>query len=67
MISIFSDMVEETNELFMDDFLVVGYFFDRCLSHLVEVLKRCEEFNLVLNWEKSYFMVKERIVLGHRI
>ncbi|XP_047263653.1 uncharacterized protein LOC124896169 [Capsicum annuum] len=28
---------------------------------------RCEEFNLVLNWEKCYFMVKEGIVLGHKI
>ena len=44
-------MVEETIEVFWDDFLVVGYSFDRCLSHLAEVLKRCEDCNLVLNWE----------------
>ncbi|XP_022873478.1 uncharacterized protein LOC111392376 [Olea europaea var. sylvestris] len=31
------------------------------------VLKRCEETNLVLNWEKCHFMVQEGIVLGHRI
>ncbi|GJR22558.1 reverse transcriptase domain-containing protein [Tanacetum coccineum] len=30
-------------------------------------LKRCEDTNLVLNWEKSHFMVKEGIVLGHKI
>ena len=35
--------------------------------HLSEVMKRCEEYNLVLNWEKCHFMVKEGIVLGHRI
>ena len=46
---IFSDMVEDTIEVFMDDFSVVGDSFDRCLSHLEEVLKRCEDFNLVLN------------------
>ncbi|XP_069147141.1 uncharacterized protein [Solanum lycopersicum] len=63
----FSDMVEDTIELCMDDFSVVGNSFDRCLSHLVEVIKRCEYFNLVLNWEKCHFMVKEVIVLGHRI
>ncbi|MCQ8086687.1 hypothetical protein NP254_23805, partial [Salmonella enterica] len=40
---------------------------DRCLDHLAEVLKRCEDCNLVLNWEKCHFMVKEGIVLGHRI
>ncbi|BBH04694.1 transposable element gene [Prunus dulcis] len=31
------------------------------------VLKRCEETNLVLNWEKCHFMVQEGIVLGHKI
>ncbi|GJT19931.1 reverse transcriptase domain-containing protein [Tanacetum coccineum] len=32
-----------------------------------KMLKRCEDTNLVLNWEKCYFMVKEGIVLGHKI
>ncbi|XP_074299921.1 uncharacterized protein LOC141631102 [Silene latifolia] len=27
--------------------------------------KRCEEVDLVLNWEKCYFMVNEGVVLGH--
>ncbi|GKA08899.1 reverse transcriptase domain-containing protein [Tanacetum coccineum] len=31
------------------------------------MLARCEETNLVLNWEKCHFMVKEEIVLGHKI
>ncbi|KAG7527990.1 Integrase catalytic core [Arabidopsis thaliana x Arabidopsis arenosa] len=31
------------------------------------VLNRCEETNLVLNWEKCHFMVREGIVLGHKI
>ena len=65
--SIFSDMVEDTIEVFMDDFSVVGDSFERCLTNLSEVLKRCEDCNLVLNWEKCHFMVKEGIVLGHRI
>ncbi|GJZ36536.1 reverse transcriptase domain-containing protein [Tanacetum coccineum] len=30
------------------------------------MLKRCEDTNLVLNWEKCHFMVKEGIVLGHK-
>ena len=64
---IFSDMMEDTIMVFMDDFSVVGDSFDRCLSHLDEVLQRCEDCNLVINWEKCYFMVKEGIVLGHRI
>ncbi|GKB78377.1 reverse transcriptase domain-containing protein [Tanacetum coccineum] len=31
------------------------------------MLKRYEETNLVLNWEKCHFMVKERIILGHKV
>ena len=30
-------------------------------------MARCEETNLVLNWEKCHFMVDEGIVLGHKI
>ncbi|GJU05361.1 reverse transcriptase domain-containing protein [Tanacetum coccineum] len=38
-----------------------------CLSHLEKMLKWCEDTNLSLNWEKSHFMVKKGIVLGHKI
>nr|GEZ86233.1 reverse transcriptase domain-containing protein [Tanacetum cinerariifolium] len=31
------------------------------------MLKWCEDTKLALNWEKSHFMVKEAIVLGHKI
>ena len=67
MMSIFSDMVEDTIEVFMDDFSVVDDSFEHCLSHFLEVLKGYEDCNLVLNWEKYHFMVKECIELGHRI
>ncbi|GKF32886.1 reverse transcriptase domain-containing protein [Tanacetum coccineum] len=67
MMAIFHDMIEETMEVFMDDFSVFGDSFSSCLSHLDKMLKWCEDTNLVLNWEKSYFMVKEGIVLGHKI
>nr|GEW81905.1 reverse transcriptase domain-containing protein [Tanacetum cinerariifolium] len=63
----FHDMIEKTMEVFMDDFLVFGNSFGTCLSHLKKMLKRCEDTNLCLNWEKSHFMVKEGIVLGHKI
>ncbi|GKE89717.1 hypothetical protein Tco_1567192 [Tanacetum coccineum] len=61
------DMVEDFMEVFMDDFLVFGNSFDCCLANLDRMLARCEETNLVLNWEKCHFMVKEGIVLGHKI
>ncbi|KAH9793911.1 hypothetical protein KPL71_004706 [Citrus sinensis] len=67
MLSIFSDMVERFLEVFMDDFSVFGDSFDQCLHHLTLVLQRCTEKNLVLNWEKCHFMVKQGIVLGHII
>ncbi|GJV25950.1 reverse transcriptase domain-containing protein [Tanacetum coccineum] len=64
---IFHDMMEETMKVFMDDFSVFGDSFYSCLSYLDKMLKRCEDTNLVLNWEKCHFMVKEGIVLGHKI
>ncbi|CAN6554873.1 unnamed protein product [Malus baccata var. baccata] len=67
MMSIFSGMVENIVEVFMDDFSVFGNSFDICLDNLSLVLERCRETNLVLNWEKCHFMVKHGIVLGHLI
>nr|GFA13861.1 DNA-directed DNA polymerase [Tanacetum cinerariifolium] len=67
MLAIFHDMVEKTMEVFMDDFSVFGNCFENRLSHLDKMLQRCEDTNLSLNWEKSHFMVKEGIVLGHKI
>ncbi|GJR87307.1 reverse transcriptase domain-containing protein [Tanacetum coccineum] len=67
MTAIFHDMIEKTMEVFMDDFSVFGSSFSTCLTHLEKMLKRCEDTNLALNWEKSHFMVKEGIVLGHKI
>ncbi|GJT98049.1 reverse transcriptase domain-containing protein [Tanacetum coccineum] len=67
MMAIFHDMIEETMEVFMDDFSVFEDSFSSCLSHLDKMLKRCEDTNLVLNWEKCHFMVKEGIVLIHKI
>ncbi|GJW19271.1 reverse transcriptase domain-containing protein [Tanacetum coccineum] len=67
MMVIFHDMIEETMEVFMDDFSFFGDSFSSCLSYLDKMLKQCGDTNLVLNWEKCHFMVKESIVLGHKI
>ena len=67
MMAIFLDMLEWTIEVFMDDFSIVGASYDNCLDNLRVVLVRCEETNLVLNWEKCNFMVREGIVLRHKI
>src|SRR5581483_11266168 len=67
MTAIFQDMIENCMEVFMDDFSVFGNSFDECLNSLDRVLARCEESHLVLNWEKCHFMVREGIILGHKI
>nr|GFB33949.1 reverse transcriptase domain-containing protein [Tanacetum cinerariifolium] len=67
MMAIFHDMNEETIEVFMDGFSIFGDSFSSCLSYLDKMLKRCEDTNLVLNREKCHFMVKEGIVLDHKI
>ena len=67
IMSIFSYLAEEVMEIFMDDFTVYGSSFENCLHNLGTVLHKCQDKNLALNWEKCHFMVKEGIVLGHKI
>ena len=51
----------------MDDFSAYGGTFALCLENLTKVHDRCEEVNLVLNWEKCHFMVQEGVASGHVI
>nr|GEX97503.1 reverse transcriptase domain-containing protein [Tanacetum cinerariifolium] len=67
MMVIFHYTIEKTMEVFMDDFLIFGDSFSSFLPHLDTMLQRCKDTNLVLNWEKCHFMVKEGIVLGRKI
>ena len=54
LMSIISYLVEDTIEVFMDDFSIVGDSFQRCMSYLSEVLNRSEDCDLML-----HFIVKE--------
>ncbi|GKA23214.1 reverse transcriptase domain-containing protein [Tanacetum coccineum] len=67
MLAIFHDMIKEPVEVFKDDFFVFGSPFDHCLNNLDKMLQRCKDARLVLKWEKCHFMVKEGIVLGHKV
>ncbi|GKE96724.1 hypothetical protein Tco_1581579 [Tanacetum coccineum] len=40
MMAIFHDMIEETMEVFMNDFSIFGDSFSSCLSNLDKMLKR---------------------------
>ncbi|KAE8661348.1 hypothetical protein F3Y22_tig00113726pilonHSYRG00337 [Hibiscus syriacus] len=52
--------------MFPDDFLILDCEVDDN-APIILVLKRYEEDDLVLNWEKCHFMVTEGIILGHKI
>ena len=73
MMAIFFDFIGESMEVFMDDFLVFGPSFDACSEHLTQILDVCVKKRLVIlhgmrqGWEKSYFMVREGIMLGHLV
>nr|GEZ42573.1 DNA-directed DNA polymerase [Tanacetum cinerariifolium] len=59
MMAIIHDMIEQTMEVFMDDFPIFENSFSTYLTNLERMIKRCEDTKLALNWEKSHFMVKE--------
>ncbi|GJS85384.1 reverse transcriptase domain-containing protein [Tanacetum coccineum] len=65
ILAIFHDMIEESVEVFIDDFSVFGNSFDKCLNNLDKMLQRCKDAYLVLNWENVTTMVKEGIMIGH--
>jgi hypothetical protein len=60
-------MIEEIMEVFMDDFSVYEKTFDHYFENLDKVLQRCQEKDLILNWEKCHFMIREGIILGHLV
>ncbi|RDX61492.1 Retrovirus-related Pol polyprotein from transposon 17.6, partial [Mucuna pruriens] len=67
MTSIFSDLLQDCMEVFMDDFMVYTNSFDACLENLSKVLTRHINTTLVLNFKKCYFMVTKGIVLGYLV
>nr|GEW41584.1 reverse transcriptase domain-containing protein [Tanacetum cinerariifolium] len=60
-------MIKESIKVFMDDFSVFGDSFDKCLNNLDKMLQRCRDAHLSLIRKKCHFMVKEGIVLGHKV
>ena len=67
MMAIFFDFIKDIMKVCMDDFSVCGITFDHIFNNLSKVWRRCEDMNVVLKWEKCYFMVQERVVLSHII
>jgi hypothetical protein len=67
VIGIFSDMVNDCMEIFMDDFTPYGIDFDEALTNLEKVLKICIQSHLSLSTEKCHVMMSQDVVLGHFI
>jgi hypothetical protein len=63
MMSIFSNMIEEIIEVFMDDFSIYRKTFNNCLENLDRVLQKCEEKHLVLNWKNIISWLKKALCL----
>eukprot|EP00253_Pinus_taeda_P006309 PITA_06309 len=60
-------MLNDSMEIFMDDFTPYGVSFEDALQNLEKVLKRCIQAHLSLSTEKCHMMMSEGIVLGHFI
>nr|GEU49764.1 retrotransposon Gag domain, retroviral aspartyl protease [Tanacetum cinerariifolium] len=63
MLAIFHDMIEESVEVFMDDFFVFRSSFDHYLNNLDKKLQRCEDAHLVLNWKNVTLWLKNELCL----
>nr|GEZ02026.1 reverse transcriptase domain-containing protein [Tanacetum cinerariifolium] len=66
MMAIFHDMIKK---IWKSSWTTLSFweFFSNLSLPLKKMLKWCEDTNLCLNWEKSHFMVKEGIVVSHKI
>ncbi|RDX93812.1 hypothetical protein CR513_23880, partial [Mucuna pruriens] len=66
MTSIFSDLLQDCKEVFMDDFMVYADSFDACLENISKVLRRCSHLKLIAELKdehtKNTFQVN-----GHKI
>lgn len=49
MLSIFYDLIEKCNDVFIDDFSMFGPSFNSCPKNLDTILKQYVETTLVLN------------------
>jgi len=67
VLSIFSKLVHDVVEIYMDEFTPYGCDFQEALSNLGKVIDKCIEMNLSLSPEKCEFLMTEGTMLGHLI
>lgn len=61
----FSNLVNDSVEIYMDEFTPYGNSFTESLKNLQKVLERCKKMHFSLSTIKCHMMMKEGIVLGH--
>jgi len=64
---IFSNLLNDCLEIFMDYFKPYGDAFETPLVNLEKVLEWCVQTNVSLSTEKCHMMMTEGIMLGHYI
>ena len=67
VLAIFSNLIHECVDVYVDDFFVYGNELDESLQNLEKVLIRCIGSNLSFSNEKCFMLLTEGIVLGHHI
>jgi hypothetical protein len=67
ILNIFSKLIHDKVEIYMDDFTPYGNSFDEASDNVYKVLQRCKEMNLSPSNEKCNMMMNEGIVLGHHL
>ena len=63
ILGIFSDLLNDCLEIFMDEFTPYGDAFETTLVNLEKVLECCEQTNVALSTEKCHMMMTKGIVL----
>ena len=67
VLGIFSNLIHDCVEVYMDEFIVYGNNFEEALQNLEKKLKRYQEYSLTLSHEKCKMLLTEGIFLGHHI
>jgi hypothetical protein len=67
ILNIFSNLINEGLEVYMDDFTPYGTDFDQALSNLEKVLEQCISTRLCLSHEKFHMMMTEGVVPGNYV
>jgi hypothetical protein len=67
ILGIFSDLIHDCVEVYMDEFTVYGNTYQESLDNLNKVLIRCQEMNLSLSHEKCKMLLNEGVVSGHHV